>query len=78
MSQQAKQLKIKSLRPADEFHPGGFIFQIIDNDGSTIIKEWWGPSERAGILECRNILKLRAGEDLDFSAYMKGNNAKSE
>lgn len=63
---QPKQLKVSQLRPKDEFHPGGFIFRIIDNDGTTILKEWWDSDQRMGVQFCRNWLKVRAGEELEF------------
>ena len=66
MANQAKQLKIATLRNKDEFHPGGFIFTIIDNDGTTILREWWDSNKELGIQFCRNWLKLRAGEEIDF------------
>jgi hypothetical protein len=64
---QPKQLKVFRLKPKDEFHPGGILFQIIDNDGKTILKEWWDVHEKIGIQFCRNWLKVRAGEELEFS-----------
>jgi hypothetical protein len=67
MSNQPKRLQLKPLVPKDEFHPGGFFCTIIDNDGSTVIKEWWEPNEKTAILHCRNWLKLRAGEEIDFN-----------
>ena len=66
-----KQLKIFALRPKDEFHPGGYILQIVDNDGTTIIKEWWESFAPVGVQYCRNWLKVRAGEELDYSHYEK-------
>jgi hypothetical protein len=69
---QPKQLKITQLSNKDEFHPGGFLFFIIDNDGVTIIKEWWDSDRSMGIQFCRNWLKVQAGEELDYSQYKMG------
>jgi len=66
-----KQLKVKKLVDKSEFHPGGFIFQIIDNDGTTVLKEYWEANDKLGIQFCRNWLKTRAGEEIDFSSYIK-------
>jgi len=63
---QPKQLKISMLRPKDEFHPGGFLFKIIDNDGTTVLKEYWDIDKGLGTQFCRNWLKVRSGEELDF------------
>lgn len=68
---QAKQLKIISLCPADSINPGGFIFRIIDNDGVTILKEYWEPNQKIGIQFCRNWLKIKSGEDLGFTDFSK-------
>lgn len=63
---QPKQLKISVLRHKDEFHPGGFIFRLYDNDGTTLLKEWWDANRKMGEQFCRNWLKLRSGEELEF------------
>jgi hypothetical protein len=68
---QPKQLKITKLKQSDEFHPCGHIFTIIDNDGTTILKEFWDINEKIGIQYCRNWLKIKSGEELDFSEYNK-------
>lgn len=64
---QTKKLEIKPLLPKDEFHPGGFLCKIIDNDGKTVLKEWWEANDKTAILHCRNWLKFRAGEDINFN-----------
>jgi hypothetical protein len=63
---QPKQLKISMLRRKDEFHPGGFLFKIIDNDGTTVLKEYWDADKGLGTQFCRNWLKVLAGEELEF------------
>jgi hypothetical protein len=66
MTDQPKQLKVVTLCNRDEFHPGGFMFKVIDNDGTTILKEFWEPYQKLGIQFCRNWLKHRAGEEIEF------------
>lgn len=69
MTNQAKQLQIKELVPATEFHPGGYLCKIIDNDGSTVIKEWYENFRPAAILHCRNWLKMKYEGNIDYSDY---------
>jgi hypothetical protein len=66
---QPKQLVFKDLVPASEFHPGGVLCQIIDNDGHTIIKEWWDINKVIAVLYCRNWLKMKYEGNIDFSEY---------
>jgi hypothetical protein len=64
-----KCLKVKKLREATEFHPGGFLFTIFDDDGKTILKEYWDCYEKLGIQYCRNWLAINYGNGIDLSAY---------
>jgi hypothetical protein len=57
--------------PKDDLHPGGFIFRIIDNDSTTVLKEWWDVHEKLGIQFCRNWLRVKAGEELEFTEAKK-------
>jgi hypothetical protein len=66
---QPKQLTFKDLKPQDEFHPGGFLCKIIDNDGHTVLKEWWDNYKPNAILTCRNWLKMKYEGNIDYSYY---------
>jgi hypothetical protein len=43
---QPKVLKVAKI-------PSGFLFTILDNDGSTVLREFFDTNEMYGILECR-------------------------
>lgn len=66
---QPKQLVFTDLVPKDEFHPGGVLCKIIDNDGSTVLKEWWDINRVTAVLQCRNYLKIKFEGGIDFSVY---------
>lgn len=65
---QAKSLKIKHYNSGVEDKPNGFLCQIIDNDGKTILKEFFehSPYEKLSHQFCRNYLKILTGEQLIY------------
>ncbi len=55
MHNKTKKLKVTDLKG------GGFIFCLLDNDGVTIIKEWFEQDKKLGIQTCRNWLDSKFG-----------------
>jgi hypothetical protein len=64
--QQPKRLVIKPLKPkisndisgsVTEYSIGGFICKIIDNDGVTVLHEFWERYEKLAIQHCRHWLE---------------------